>query len=160
MSKPPRDFLPSSHEAYFLSIGCSQGKSIFQSERMAVLLLETLNGYRAQGKFQLHEFVVMRNHVHLLLTPGKEVTLERVVQFIKRGFSFRAGRELGFRGEIWQRGCVDHRIRDFADYVSHREYIHMNPVRAHLCESAAVFPYSSANPVYSLDAAPQRLKPI
>jgi putative transposase len=160
VSKPPRDLIPSLQQVYFLSIGCSQGKSVFQSERMALLLLETLSGYRAQGKFQLHEFVVMPNHVHLLVTPGREVALERAVQFIKGGFSFRAGRELGFRGEIWQRGYVDHRIRDFADYVSHREYIHMNPVRAHLCESAAAFAYSSANPAHLLDAAPQGLKPI
>jgi putative transposase len=160
VSKPPRDFFSSPHEVYFISIGCSQGKSIFQSERMAVLFLETLNGYRVQGKFQLHEFAVMPNHVHLLVLPGRGVTLERAIQFIKGGFSFRAGKELGFKGEIWQRGYVDHRIRDSGDYVYHREYIHMNPVRAHLCENAAAFAYSSANPRHSLDAAPQGLKPI
>ena len=127
---------------------------------MATLLLETLSGYRMQGKFQLHEFAVMPNHVHLLVTPGREVTLERVVQFIKGEFSFRAGKELGFKGETWQRGYVDHRIRDAQDYAQHREYIHMDPVHAHLCESASAFAYSSANPAHLLDAAPQGLKPI
>jgi putative transposase len=160
MSKPPRDFNPSPHQVYFLSIGCSQGKSIFQSERMAVLFLETLSGYRAQGKFELYEFIVMRNHVHLLVSPGRGVTLERAVQFIKGGFSFRAGKELGFKGEIWQRGYVDHRIRDAHDYAYHREYIHMNPVRAHLCENSAAFAYSSANFSHLVDAVPQGLKPI
>jgi len=160
MSKPPKDSAFSPHAAYFLTIGCAQGKSIFQSERMATLFLETLSGYRTQGKFQLHEFAVMPDHVHLLLSPGGEITIERAVQFIKGGFSFRAARELGFRGEIWQRGYVDHRIRDIRDYTYHCEYIHMNPLRAQLCESAATFPYSSANPAHFLDAAPQGLKPI
>ena len=160
VSKPPRDNIPSPHQVYFLTINCAGGKFIFQSERMVMLLLDTLNGSRAQGKFQLHEFAVMPNHVHLLISPGREVTLERAVQFIKGGFSYRAGKELGFRGEIWQRGYVDHRIRDGRHYTFHREYIRMNPVRAHLCEDARTFAYSSANPAHLLDAIPQGLKPI
>ena len=68
---------------------------------MATLFLETLTGYRAQGKFFLHEFALMPDHVHLLLSPCGEITVERAVQLIKGGFSFRAGKELGFRGEIW-----------------------------------------------------------
>ncbi len=159
MSKPPRDYIPAPHAVYFLTFGCAQGKSIFQFDRMACLFLVTLNGYRAQGKFQLHEFAVMPNHVHLLLSPGAEITVERAVQLIKGGFSFRAGKELGFRGEIWQRGYVDHRIRDTQDYACHRTYIHMKPVRAHLCESAAAFAFSSANSAHCLDAAPPGLKP-
>jgi putative transposase len=160
MAKPPSDLNPSSCQSYFLTITCASGKSIFQSERMAMLFLKTLSGYRAQGKFQLHEFAVMPNHVHLLISPGREVTLERAVQFIKGGYSYYAGKELGFKGEIWQRGYVDHRIRDARDYAYHREYIHMNPVRAHLCEEASAYGYSSANPAHTVDAAPRGLKPI
>jgi putative transposase len=66
------------------------------------MLLETLFKYRSQGKYFLHEFVVMRDHIHLLLTPAGDTTLERAMQLIKGGFSFRASKELGLRGEIWQ----------------------------------------------------------
>jgi len=159
MSKPPRDILPSFCSAYFLTMGCAGGRSILQSRRLGLLLLETLHSYRAQGKFRLHEFVIMPSHVHLLISPGAGVTLEKAVQIIRGGFSFRAGRELDFRGEIWQRGYVDHRIRDARDYAQHREYIWMNPVRAHLCGDAGAFVYSSANPAYLTDDLPQWLKP-
>jgi len=158
MAKPPRDLSSAPCQVYFLTISCAGGRSLFRSERMATLFLETLNDYRAQGKFEVHEFALMPNHVHLLISSGSGVTLERAVQFIKGGFSFRAGKEVGFNGEIWQRGYVDHRIRDAGDYAHHREYIHQNPVRAHLCEDARTFAYSSANTACAMDAAPQGLK--
>ena len=44
---------------------------------------------------QVHEFVFMPNHVHLLITPAPDVSLEKAMQFIKGGFSYRAGKELG-----------------------------------------------------------------
>src|SRR5215813_1852053 len=113
-------------------------------------------GYRAQGKFLLHEFVVMPDHAHLILTPDIKIPLERAVQFIKGGFSHRCAKESVFQGEIWQRGFTDHRIRDDADYERHREYIHMNPVRAGLVAKAQDYPYSSANPRFKLDALPHQ----
>lgn len=160
MSKPPRDLAHSSHDTYFLTFRCAGGNTILRSDRMALLFIRTIQEYRAQGKLQIHEFVIMPDHVHLLMSPGVETSLERAVQFIKGGFSYRAGKELGFKREIWQRGYVDHRIRDVRDYDHHREYIWSNPVRARLCELASAFAYSSANPDCSMDSEPQWLKPV
>lgn len=160
MSKPPRDRALSTTSTYFVTTGSWQGTPFFQSERVAGLLLTTLFGYRDASKFELHEFVVMPNHLHLLLSPGDELTLERAMQLIKGGFSHRVGKDLGSRREIWQRAYVDHRIRDAADYAQHRAYIHQNPVRAHLASAASEYPYSSAHAGFQLDAAPQWLKPL
>jgi len=57
----------------------------------------------------LHEFVLMPDHFHLLITPLS--TLERALQLIKGGFSFRAKKELGFLGEIWEKSFYDRRVR-------------------------------------------------
>jgi putative transposase len=114
------------------------------------LFLKTLYGYRRQGKFLLHAFVLMSEHVHLLLTPAGDVTLERSIQFIKGGYSRAFGLE--FRsGEVWQRGFTDHRIRDVEDFQAHREYIHQNPVNRGLVETAAEYRYCSAFPGFKLD---------
>ena len=86
----------------------------------------------------------MRDHVHLILTPAPNVSLEKAMQFIKGGFSFRAKKELNFHGEIWQAGYDQHRIRDAEAYAKHVEYIWQNPVRAGLVERPEEFPYSSA----------------
>lgn len=142
---------------YLITSATSQRKSLFQSERMALLLLDVLIHYRDQKKYLLHEFVVMPDHFHLVLTPDD--TLERSLQLIKGGFSFRAKKELGFGGEIWETSFHDRRIRDWEESCQIREYIHLNPVKAELSETADRYPYSSAAAGFVLDPLPQRLKP-
>jgi len=143
-----------SDRVFFITTVTAQRLPIFRREMTAILLIETLTHYRDEGKFLLHEFVVMPDHFHALLTPAPEISVERAMQFIKGGFSHRLG-----RGSIWQAGFTNHRVRDLEDYEKHQEYIRMNPVRAHLAECAEAYRYSSAAGVVRLDAVPQGLKP-
>jgi putative transposase len=99
----------------------------------------------------------MPNHFHLLTTPISPVTIEKAVQFIKGGFSYRAKKELSLHGEIWQTSFFDRRVRDANEYTRFRHYIHMNPVRRGLATSPEEFPFSSAQS--KLDDVPQWLKP-
>lgn len=122
------------------------------------MFLDSLFGYRDRGVFQLYEFVVMPDHVHLILEPAPNVSLEKAMQFIKGGFSHRYMKETRSRSEIWERGFTNHRIRDCEDFEKHREYVHMNPVRAGLARVPQDYPYSSACPTFAL--APPRLKPV
>jgi len=78
------------HGTYFITASTFQKKSLFQSERMTRLLIQVLFHYRDRQKYMLHEFVIMPNHFHLLISPV--VTLERALQLIKGGFSYRAKR--------------------------------------------------------------------
>ncbi len=139
---------------FFVTSSTAEKKSLFQSERFAQLFLLILYEYRAASKYLLHEFVLMPDHFHLLLTVPTELTIERAMQFIKGGFSFRAKRELGITREVWQKGFTDHRIRDARDFAEHREYIHRNPVKCGLVTAPADYRLSSARPGYELDAAP------
>jgi putative transposase len=107
--------------------------------------------------YLLHEFVLMPDHFHLLITPS--IALERAVQLIKGGFSYRAKRELASNAEIWQRGFADHRIREAEDFDIHVHYIHLNPIKKHLCDRPSAYRYSSASPGWKLDPIPQGLKP-
>ena len=142
---------------YFITAATFQKHSLFQSGRMAELFVQVLLSYRSQQKYLLHEFVIMPDHFHLLITPT--LTLERALQLIKGGFSFRARRELGFGGEIWEKSYHDRRVRDWHEYCAFRQYIHLNPVKRGLAGTAEQYPYSSARAGMVLDAAPQRLKP-
>src|SRR5271166_723674 len=94
-------------------------RPIFRAEPMAQLFIDTLQRYRTQHKFELHEFVLMPDHFHLLLTPAPDVPLEKAVQLIKGGFSFRVKKELGSSLEVWGTGYTEHRIKDAADYEHH-----------------------------------------
>ena len=143
---------------YFITASCYDKQQLLQSDRMASLLIEVLYHYREQKRYLLHEFAVMSNHFHLLITPSQ--SLERAVQLVKGGFTFRAERELGFGGEIWQGRYDDRRVRDSSEYEKIKHYIRQNPVRARLVENAEDYPFSSANLKFSLDEVPQRLKPL
>jgi len=125
---------------------------------MLLLFIDTLLHYCREHKFLIREFVVMPDHVHVLLT-ATVVPLERAIQFIKGGFSYRVKKELGLNMEIWERGYVDHRIRDAEDYIRHVVYVQENPVQAHLVERAEDYLCSSAHPGFELDPCPQGLKP-
>jgi putative transposase len=116
--------------------------------------------YRERGIFQLYEFVIMPDHIHLLLAPKAGIAVERAMQFIKGGFSHRFMKESGSRMEIWQRSFTNHRIRDLTDFEKHRRYIHLNPIRAGLVEFPKDYSYSSAHAGFVVDEAPQRLKPV
>jgi len=130
---------------------------LFRNQKWAELFLDILQSYRGRA-YLLHEYVLMPEHFHVLITPS--VTLERAVQFIKGGFSYRVKKELGSPMEIWQTGFSDHRIRDSQDYQIHVNYVFRNPVGRKLVEHAAEYPYCSAFPGSLKDEAPQWLKPL
>jgi putative transposase len=143
------------HRIFFVTTVTVQRMPIFRNDATANLLIDTIGHYRDQRKYLLHEFVAMPDHLHVLLTPAPEISLERAMQFIKGGFSFR----MKTAGRAWQAGFSNHRVRDLEDYLTHREYIRMNPVRARLAASVEAYPYSSAAGGLRLDAVPQGLKP-
>ena len=87
----------------------------------AELFIATLFRYRDQGKFLLHGFAVMPDHVHILLTPAMDQPTAKSIQLIKGGYSF-AVREQS-PGEIWHTGHHKHRIRDLNDYNQQLIYI-------------------------------------
>jgi putative transposase len=157
-SAPGKRGAPQEIRTFFVSATAWGRRSIFQTERMARLFLDVLRENREKERFQIHEFVVMPNHFHALLTPGAKTSLEKSVQYIKGGFSFRAKKELGFAGEIWQEGYNEHRVKDASDYREHMRYIHENPVRARICGRPEEYEYSSACGKYEVDAAPEHLR--
>ncbi len=141
----------SADRTFFLMSVTWQRRPIFRSEQAATLLLDTLFSYRDQGIFQLHEFVIMPDHMHLLISPEPAISVERTMQFIKGGYSRRFAQQTGSRMDIWERSFTNHRIRDSHDYESHRRYIHLNPVRARLAVTPTEYGCSSAHPGYRLD---------
>jgi putative transposase len=149
-----------SARTFFVTSSVAEKRNLLQSDRAAQLFARILYEYRCQGKFRLHEFVVMPDHFHALITVGSELSVERAMQFIKGGFAFRAGRELAFRAPVWQKGFSEVRILDGKAFESVRRYIHNNPVARGIVLNAADFPYSSAHPGYELDAPLQALKRV
>jgi putative transposase len=110
----------------------SQRRALFQRTANAELLQQLLFRYRDQGRYQLHGFVIMPDHVHLLLTPSPAQTLALCIKCIKGGFSYAVRAQFG--GEIWQPSFHEHRIRDTEDFQNQLHYIAANPLRRGLSD--------------------------
>jgi len=137
-----------SDRTFFITTNTWQRRPIFRDDSKANLMIEILLHYRAESKYLLHEFVIMPDHLHALITPAQEISLERAVQFIKGGFSFR----MKSRVPIWQPSFTNHRVRSVEDFESHRQYIWLNPVRAKLVARPEDYPYTSAKENFERDA--------
>jgi putative transposase len=145
MARPLRnanaDHILSPSRTFFVTTKTSMGRALLQSERNATLLIEVLRSYVAARKFHLHDFVIMPDHVHLLIAVDGDMTIERAMQFIKGGFSYRLRKEFGYSGVVWQRGFSEVRVDNRESYLRHREYIAENPVKAGLVDSPEKFAY-------------------
>ena len=154
MSTPKHRTAPGS--SYFVTTKCWQGRSVFQVRENVEVLIEALFHYRQRDSYLLHEFVIMPDHLHLMLTPSPTTSLEKAIQLIKGGSSHQIRKACNQKAEIWQVGFHDWTLRDAADWQIKREYIHTNPVRAKLVQKPEAWPYSSATGKFTLDPTPDK----
>jgi putative transposase len=122
---------------FFLTAVTHNRRRLFQVDANASLFIDTLQLYRSEGHYKLHAFVVMPDHVHLLITTDD---LSTAIQRIKGGFSHR----LASKSPIWQRGFTDHLVLNREQFETRRDYIHQNPVLEHLADRPEDYPHSSA----------------
>jgi len=123
-------------ETYALTTTTYQRRTLFVRTANAELMVKTLFHYRDQGRYQLYGFAVMPEHLHVLLTPSTNQTIERCAQCIKGGFSHEVRAQFG--GEVWQPGFHEHRIRDGEDFRGHLGYIAANPGKRRFVDWAFV----------------------
>jgi putative transposase len=130
---------------FFATTKTSMGKRLLQSERNATLLIDTLRSLVGEHRFKLHDFVVMPDHVHLLIEVGNDMTIEKAMQLIKGRFSYRLSYEFGYKGEVWQRGFTEVQVMNNQSLEAHRAYIAENPVKAGLAASREEYPFCLLN---------------
>ena len=152
MARPKHRTQPGA--TYFITTDTWQRRGLFRNAPIASLVESAIFHYRDQGNYLVHRHVVMPDHIHLILTPGKTTTLEKSVQLIKGGSSREIGKRPGMRFLVWHAGFTEHQIRDQRDFDSHARYIDENPVKAHLVPSADEYPHGSAAGRFTLDRWP------
>src|SRR5260370_3149095 len=117
------------HETFAITVVTQHRRRLFQRTTTARLMIDPLFRYRDQSRFALHGFVVMPDHLHALLTPSSDQTIERCVQLIKGGFSFAIRND--FKGDLSQDGYHGHSLADASDYQDQIRYIANHPTRKH-----------------------------
>jgi putative transposase len=131
---------PQETRTYLVTAVTAQRHSLFQVTATVELLEQTILDYRSQGKFLVHAFVIMPDHLHALITPAEDVSLEKAMQFIKGGFSFR----LKSKHDVWMRSFNESQISTEEKFMSCARYIEENPVRRGLAATPEDYRFSSA----------------
>ena len=144
---------------YFVTTKSWESTFLFQVIKAAEIVVGKMLEHRDKRNYLLHEFVLMPNHLHLILTPVS-ASLEKCMQLIKGGSSFEIHKLRGSRAPIWQSGFHESRIRNWPDYQVKRDYVIFNPVAAGLVERPEEWQFGSACGKYALDPTPQGLKPV
>src|SRR5579863_3578449 len=145
---------------YFVTTKAWQNMAVFQVHETAEIVIRKILEYRDRGNFLLHEFVLMPDHLHLLLTPSETVSLEKAMQLIKGGSSHEIHIIRGGKMQIWQSGFHESRVAGFGDYRVKADYIRFNPVAAKLVERPEDWRFGSASGRFAIEPIPQGLKPI
>jgi putative transposase len=115
------------------------------------MLLEVIREVRTETTFKLLAFVVMPDHLHMVVSLPSELRLGRVMQLIKGRFSNRYHRETGGAGNLWQERYHERTLRTSHQLITAIEYVHGNPVKAELVSQVSDFSWSSANPKHDTD---------
>src|SRR6266567_1454550 len=131
---------PQETRTYLVTAVTAGRRGLFQVTATAELLERTILDYHTQGKFLLHAFVIMPDHFHALITPAPDVSLEKAMQFIKGGFSFRLKSKL----DVWMHSFNESQISTEEKFTNCLRYIEANPVRRLLSAAPEEYPFSSA----------------
>ena len=118
------------------------GPMFLRPDSIARIVVESLHRGAELGHYELAAFVVMANHVHVLLLP--KVAPSRLMKALKGCTAYQANRLLGRTGEpFWQRESYDHWVRDEREWRRIEFYIENNPVKAGLVARAEDYLWSS-----------------
>jgi REP element-mobilizing transposase RayT len=118
------------------------GEDLFKSDRDRERFLEVLDAASERFSIRIHTYCLMTNHYHLLVeTP--EANLSRAVQWVNVSYAVYFNIKRRRRGHLFQ-GRFKSLLVDADAYLKHlSRYIHLNPVRAKMVESASEYPWSS-----------------
>lgn len=142
---------------YFVTTDVRNHVPMFANPEIAAIVEHSI-WHERTSRFVVYAYVVMPDHLHLLLQPIRR-NISIIMQSIKSNSCREINRYLnqhhsgeralaamGGHGTFqWQKGFYDHVIRDDRDFRNHVEYIRFNPVRAGLCQTPEEYPFLFIN---------------
>ncbi len=141
MPRQPRYFLPNIPQ-HVIQRGVDRQAVFFRPEDYE-LYLRALSKSAAKYACQIHAYVLMPNHTHLLITPGKERSLPLLMQAMGRNYVQRLNKNYNRTGTLWEGRYKATLVQDDQYLLACYRYIELNPARAGLVEAPGDYPYSS-----------------
>jgi putative transposase len=148
-------------DLHFITFSCYQRRPLLGTVRARNLFAKVLGEVRARHEFLLVGYVVMPEHVHLLMSEPRKLTPSRLLQVLKRGVSREmrgrrrgdSARQLRLKlpepeGQLrrfWQRRFYDFNVWSHEKKKEKLEYMHANPVKRKLARHPQDWPWSSCS---------------
>jgi putative transposase len=130
--------------AFIVTAVVHERASVFRSRGACRLFLRELTLLRNELSFRLLAWVIMPDHVHLLVAPSPQAQLRTIMQGSKGRFARRWNELTYRRGSLWQARYYESTVRTEAQLIRWVEYIESNPVKAGMVRSAEEYSFSSA----------------
>ncbi len=141
MARLPRFVIPG--QPQHLIVRGNNRTEIFRADADYRFYLEKLRIARDKHSCKIHAYVLMTNHVHLLLTPQEKQSLSKVIQMLGRYYVPYYNHSYRRSGTLWE-GRYKATLIDSESYLlTCMRYIELNPVRAGMVEHPSGYPWSS-----------------
>jgi putative transposase len=133
-----------SRNSHFITFTCYHRRPNFSSPDAYNLFVDALERMRRRFSMLIYGYVVMPEHVHLLVSEPDPGLLSDALHYLKLSSAKRLLRTGGFPAEaFWQKRYYDRNIRDSHEFSEKLRYIHRNPVTRGLVREAAEWKWSS-----------------
>ena len=129
---------------FFVTTNTVDRTPLFAAEASVLLLTQVIAEVRHETKFRLHAWVLMPDHIHMVLSTPNVVAVGDVMRLVKGRFANRHNRQTERCGSVWQSRFHERALRNDAALMRAIDYVHMNPVEAGLVERAEDYRWSSA----------------
>lgn len=103
------------------------GSCLLQNDAVRQIVIDSLL-FNNGKSYWIHSFVIMPNHVHLLISPIGDATINECIGNVKKFTAHSINRLLERQGEVWQREIFDRMVRDLQNYEAYERYIYNNPI--------------------------------
>jgi putative transposase len=135
-----------SQQSHFVTFSCYRRLRLLDTPAMRDLIVATLEQTRRRFSFRVYGFVVMPEHVHLLVSEPERALLANAIQSLKIASAKRSTRACKYEEKsapLWYKRYYDRNIRSHSDFVEKLRYIHRNPVKRGLVEKPEDWLWSS-----------------
>ncbi len=118
-------------------------QAVFFCDVDYTVYLDKLQEYGVKYCVGIHAFVLMTNHVHLLVTPSTKDGVSRVMQSLGRCYVHYINQTYGRSGTLWEGRYKSSLVDEERYFLAVSRYIELNPVRAQMVKQPGDYPWSS-----------------
>jgi Transposase and inactivated derivatives len=129
---------------YHVTARVNNREFLMKEENAKSLFLKILKKAQTKFSFRLDNFVVMENHVHLIIKPEGAEKLSRIMQWILSVFAMTYNRRFGRTGHFWGTRFFSRIINSLRQYLIISHYIDDNPVRSGLADKPVNWKFGGA----------------